>query len=114
MIRRPPISTLFPYTTLFRSVCRLQVVGGPVGLRQTEGGEGTRVQVVLGQEREGAPGVLYGAPRISLEAGVQGSDGRGCCQNVPRIGLVGVRPLLLTVAFRGAADPTLGFTQEGF
>src|SRR5690349_24824304 len=22
MIRRPPISTLFPYTTLFRSICR--------------------------------------------------------------------------------------------
>src|SRR5690348_18207777 len=25
MIRRPPRSTLFPYTTLFRSVCRLHV-----------------------------------------------------------------------------------------
>src|SRR5256885_9642313 len=28
MIRRPPRSTLFPYTTLFRSVCE---VGGAVG-----------------------------------------------------------------------------------
>src|SRR4029079_19830759 len=27
MIRRPPRSTLFPYTTLFRSVARAQVVG---------------------------------------------------------------------------------------
>src|SRR5947209_3141814 len=35
MIRRPPISTLFPYTTLFRSACNLlhlepgQIVGQP-------------------------------------------------------------------------------------
>src|SRR3989442_15200701 len=30
MIRRPPRSTLFPYTTLFRSLC------GPVAVRQRE------------------------------------------------------------------------------
>src|SRR5256885_10082968 len=28
MIRRPPRSTLFPYTTLFRSECRRSQVGG--------------------------------------------------------------------------------------
>src|SRR2546425_9653434 len=28
MIRRPPRSTLFPYTTLFRSLERLKLVGG--------------------------------------------------------------------------------------
>src|SRR5260221_13172389 len=33
MIRRPPRSTLFPYTTLFRSLA-----GGRVGLRQVDGG----------------------------------------------------------------------------
>src|ERR1041384_280616 len=27
MVRRPPISTLFPYTTLFRSLCRVQIGG---------------------------------------------------------------------------------------
>src|SRR2546429_2011550 len=33
MIRRPPRSTLFPYTTLFRSVCMItETTGGPVGL----------------------------------------------------------------------------------
>jgi len=26
MIRRPPRSTLFPYTTLFRSACELQII----------------------------------------------------------------------------------------
>src|SRR5256885_10282554 len=31
MIRRPPRSTLFPYTTLFRSRAGLQVHGGPAG-----------------------------------------------------------------------------------
>ena len=28
MIRRPPRSTLFPYTTLFRSLCVVEIVGG--------------------------------------------------------------------------------------
>jgi len=27
MIRRPPRSTLFPYTTLFRSMCALSILG---------------------------------------------------------------------------------------
>src|SRR3712207_7102775 len=31
MIRRPPRSTLFPYTTLFRSRCGLGVVDGATG-----------------------------------------------------------------------------------
>src|SRR2546422_6752093 len=49
MIRRPPRSTLFPYTTLFRSVARLRTVPGVQGaayanqlplisLRDTAGG----------------------------------------------------------------------------
>src|SRR5258708_16774150 len=34
MIRRPPRSTLFPYTTLFRSLCRpARGQGGHVGLQ---------------------------------------------------------------------------------
>src|SRR3712207_7145924 len=33
MIRRPPRSTLFPYTTLFRSACRMGAVPGtPIGV----------------------------------------------------------------------------------
>src|SRR5256885_5089254 len=34
MIRRPPRSTLFPYTTLFRSVMELRVVEGRVRLER--------------------------------------------------------------------------------
>src|SRR3712207_4374004 len=37
MIRRPPRSTLFPYTTLFRSsVARLELVAGQVGVLAVE------------------------------------------------------------------------------
>src|SRR5687767_15261155 len=32
MIRRPPRSTLFPYTTLFRSACRVELDVRPVRL----------------------------------------------------------------------------------
>src|SRR3712207_8407247 len=43
MIRRPPRSTLFPYTTLFRSVARDEqerdVLGVPVGLQRGVGGQ---------------------------------------------------------------------------
>src|SRR2546425_4976705 len=34
MIRRPPRSTLFPYTTLFRSITRTVLVGGRATERQ--------------------------------------------------------------------------------
>src|SRR3989442_15095945 len=35
MIRRPPRSTLFPYTTLFRSKFRYNVLCGPTGCGKT-------------------------------------------------------------------------------
>ena len=44
MIRRPPRSTLFPYTTLFRSVGEVvakELAGGDLGgLRAAKGGDG--------------------------------------------------------------------------
>src|SRR2546427_7500079 len=41
MIRRPPRSTLFPYTTLFRSAGGLVVIGGPLRVqRRREAGAG--------------------------------------------------------------------------
>src|SRR5260370_17116541 len=49
MIRRPPRSTLFPYTTLFRSLD--QLADGPVALGQADG---EHVSPGLGQgKREG-------------------------------------------------------------
>src|SRR3712207_8731096 len=47
MIRRPPRSTLFPYTTLFRSDAG-QVLGG--GRRVVRGQQGRRGQADGGQE----------------------------------------------------------------
>src|SRR2546430_5799798 len=41
MIRRPPRSTLFPYTTLFRSLAR-----GPLVLKPYHGSDGIGVRVV--------------------------------------------------------------------
>src|SRR3712207_9172733 len=61
MIRRPPRSTLFPYTTLFRS-------GQPVGVRLAElahGGADVGVQVVPDQDDRGG------------ELKVRGGDQRG-------------------------------------
>src|SRR3712207_7234975 len=44
MIRRPPRSTLFPYTTLFRSQQRRRVAGEQVAVLRADGG---RVQAVV-------------------------------------------------------------------
>src|SRR3712207_7489099 len=55
MIRRPPRSTLFPYTTLFRSVIALAhgLAGEPVGggelLVVGAGDRGLRVAAVVGE-----------------------------------------------------------------
>src|SRR5690349_22783058 len=43
MIRRPPRSTLFPYTTLFRSLPHVRVVD-PAAARDVVVGEGDRVE----------------------------------------------------------------------
>src|SRR2546430_8152401 len=43
MIRRPPRSTLFPYTTLFRSFASPAVACGPKSVGEDVGGRGHRV-----------------------------------------------------------------------
>src|SRR2546427_6856346 len=52
MIRRPPRSTLFPYTTLFRSRAR----GLPV----------ERVQALVQAHTEGRQWGLFGQPRVNV------------------------------------------------
>src|SRR2546427_9976539 len=42
MIRRPPRSTLFPYTTLFRSHGRQDQGAGPMGKAAQSGGHGVQ------------------------------------------------------------------------
>src|SRR2546421_2656728 len=62
MIRRPPRSTLFPYTTLFRSAVRAAAVAEPVVRPAGEGG----------RPGEGVPG--RAAQRRSRRRRVDGLD----------------------------------------
>src|SRR2546429_7027520 len=60
MIRRPPRSTLFPYTTLFRSPAGTRVPRRVVGDVLDVGSRGTRVRVHgAGRAVAGRPGQLY-------------------------------------------------------
>ena len=90
---------------------RLAVPGGLVGLRQSNGGEGTRVQIVLGQECEGAPSVLDCSERIPQTAVVQGPHGRGDRQQ-----MLGVIPVHSRTRLRGGAfaQSAVGFSQKVF
>src|SRR3712207_8912862 len=58
MIRRPPRSTLFPYTTLFRSGCWGQPLLGVLAAAGTSRGEGSRSAA-----SEGDPGKEAGSER---------------------------------------------------
>src|SRR3712207_7519900 len=79
MIRRPPRSTLFPYTTLFRSFVH-QCVGGRRQLQDRPGALGVRepreaaerevdhpsTEVSLGVVGVTEPGILVGEPRTVI------------------------------------------------
>src|SRR3712207_8154085 len=56
MIRRPPRSTLFPYTTLFRSLLRRRALGAsrPQG-QQLQAGEGRAVRPARDRRSQGVP-----------------------------------------------------------
>src|SRR3712207_7734302 len=65
MIRRPPRSTLFPYTTLFRS--------GADGHRRAGGAVGERAREGVGGRGVGAGGggaAAFGDGRVGVVAGV--------------------------------------------
>src|SRR3712207_7777830 len=57
MIRRPPRSTLFPYTTLFRSVCRPRQVGKCRSIRPD------RFDIARGEHRRERLGTATGLKR---------------------------------------------------
>ena len=48
MIRRPPRSTLFPYTTLFRSNTRKEISGRLIGAYETVFGIGWAIGPIIG------------------------------------------------------------------
>src|SRR5256885_13037100 len=57
MIRRPPRSTLFPYTTLFRSVARADAVDGDVDLAEDLAALGERGRHVQARARRALQGL---------------------------------------------------------
>src|SRR5439155_25426624 len=88
LIRRPPRSTLFPYTTLFRSACRqrqrarrrrgIRVEGRGDAVRQPGGGEGDAAAEAV-QRRDGDRARAAGAlgDGQAIRRGRQGVVRRG-------------------------------------
>src|SRR2546430_10380043 len=84
MIRRPPRSTLFPYTTLFRSLFpgRCAAGGGLLRVYRVIGGKGPRSEHVRPHAAphglhavDHPPGMLY--PRIGVLRATQRLEPRG-------------------------------------
>src|SRR2546427_2529517 len=65
MIRRPPRSTLFPYTTLFRSVRAVERRWPVVDVRPPARVIGVRVDQIAAGARDDVPGGLGGRDRKS-------------------------------------------------
>src|SRR2546422_154999 len=108
MIRRPPRSTLFPYTTLFRSAVTVVLSGTPVApgagaCAVTVGGTS-----VVKLQRESAPS---GVPIASVTAAANVAAPAAPCTS----GLLGARvarvpaALTVTVAGTSAVLPALFF-----
>src|SRR2546422_7832311 len=68
MIRRPPRSTLFPYTTLFRSRAKVAFLFTRVGLAGCDMGACAMLPRVIGQGR--AAELLYTGRAMSGEEGL--------------------------------------------
>src|SRR2546422_4828759 len=66
MIRRPPRSTLFPYTTLFRSLPFSIRCGGSARTPYL-GRNGNAMQEFIAKHREEIAGVLSGFDRLVLD-----------------------------------------------
>src|SRR5260370_35951339 len=81
MIRRPPRSTLFPYTTLFRSGDRVQGAGGGV----VGGGEAGQV---LGRDRDGRRAAAAAVPVVE---GAVAGDGGGPAAEAVVVAVEGVQ-----------------------
>src|SRR5690242_20819365 len=74
MLRRPPSSTLFPYTTLFRSASAQYRLGGPGGHRRADAGDplaarrfATSAQCPANPHVSGVQRATATSPRLRLE-----------------------------------------------
>src|SRR5438477_3134043 len=96
MLRRPPRSTLFPYTTLFRSGGALTTLSTPIAGRPT----GT------GPAPLGTPGAAVGTPAGALTPGAIGTPPAGLLP-------VGTPAAGQPAAAQPAAPATPGAIQRG-
>src|SRR5256885_9540490 len=81
MIRRPPRSTLFPYTTLFRSVRRLSVAGVP---RSSASRSARRALAVVGTQLAGIKAAGSGQ-RVALGNEADEGLGRIACTQAGQV-----------------------------
>src|SRR5256885_4870876 len=94
MIRRPPRSTLFPYTTLFRSIAAQ-------GQREEAGGDpGAR-------PRRRAAGMMIGVPRVRSEEHT--SELQSPCNLVCRLMLEKKKPVVQRVIHAPISASSLSF-----
>src|SRR3712207_9165231 len=83
MIRRPPRSTLFPYTTLFRSLGLGGDGGGAAGQLRWQHGERSGRRVVLGEPQTTVRPHLVGAVHAEQQGSVGTDD---VCDQADRLG----------------------------
>src|SRR3989441_12939528 len=98
MIRRPPRSTLFPYTTLFRSLPALKEMIADLGLT-------AEIIIADGGSRDGT---AEAAQRRGARGGVQKEAGYG---GAPPAGFAGT-PAPYIVTLGGGLSPRPGFLGE--
>src|SRR5258705_2744045 len=82
MIRRPPRSTLFPYTTLFRSAARLPVSAREGHRLQPHGHDRPPASVMHRPIRPRSRGMLA----LGTSGPFYGGPGGGCNLDVPEVG----------------------------
>src|SRR2546426_9534322 len=87
MIRRPPRSTLFPYTTLFRSLYASPApVKLQIGAKLTQGlGAGSNPDIgrqAAQEDPDQITRLLHGADMVFITAGLGGGTGTGAAPGV--------------------------------
>src|SRR2546422_7356717 len=90
MIRRPPRSTLFPYTTLFRSYVVDDGSSDETGKTAERGGTGRETTVLILPRNRGRRGALpRGIPSALLDGAWEivrlDADGQHPPENIPRV-----------------------------
>src|SRR2546422_11090065 len=119
MIRRPPRSTLFPYTTLFRSPVGERLAGAGVRTVDVSGAGGTS-WIKVEALRAGAPerelGALFadwGIPTAAALIGLRGLGLELVASGGVRTGLDVAKAIALGARVAGVALPVFRAYQEG-